>query len=407
MGKKGNPNSRKDMTKWLIHFVKDVDHRHIPGKTDDEYAFFSKDELDDGTSAMDVLRNIIRVGGLLAKPSFRNGRTTLYGGENVVCATEMPLYSFYKYARLRSAAGNVSSIGVAFLKEQFFAEGGRHAIYGLSKPLKYIKNGNTKYYKILEESCLPKEEQYRYVHTQLNGTGWTDWTHEREWRWKKTMNHHSIWTENREAVQDCYDGLPLFKSDSKCKIDRIIFIVSNSMQADIIKKDLTGLYIAGHNNYGTPFSRDVIKHARIINMEEIVAKIEKDDVHEYETIEGIERKNLVRPLNLGTQPTPKQIERMKKAISQGKRKANAVKSCSTSPSAIGRCKVMSDDICNKWVQKFLFAKLAHGPFDGKVVFHFGIFGSQDLDLNEKRAEAFKQELEKTFGNIFYLDPQFD
>lgn len=208
---------RRDMTKWLIHFVKKVDHSNLPAKTDDEYKFFSKDELEDGTSAFEVLRNIIRTGGIFARSSFRNGVTTLFGEDKVVCATEMPLYSFYKYAQKRCEAGNVSPIGVAFLKSQFFGEGGRHAIYGLSKKLEYEPKGKTCYYRILKDSCLPKDEQYRLVSIELNGLNWNDWSHEREWRWKATEPHHKIFSEDNEGVINEYQGLPLFGREKNAK----------------------------------------------------------------------------------------------------------------------------------------------------------------------------------------------
>ncbi|MCK9181876.1 MAG: hypothetical protein M0P13_03205 [Fibrobacteraceae bacterium] len=393
-------NSRNDITKWLIHFVKDVNYKNIPGKTDDMFDFFSKDELEDGTSAFEVLREIIKVGGILARPSFRNGKTTLYGGEKVVCATEMPLYSFYKYASLRKSAGNVSSIGIAFLKKQFFAEGGRQAIYGLSKPLKFKKGGNTPFYRILLESCLPIQEQYRYVHVQLNGPGWTDWTHEREWRWKKTQPWHSIWRE------DSYEGLPLFKQDKHCCIDRFIVIVNDLEQAKIIQSDLTGFYLSGGNNYGTSFSRNVIKKVRIINMSEVVDKIEKSNFHEYETIEGLEKKDLIKPLILFSPPTTLQKQKIDNCLKNANTLAIKIKIPNASL-AIGRCRVLSQEISNKWIQKMILSGLVDPPFDGIVVIHTGLFGSQLIDENEARAEKCKNELEKVFGKIFYLDPQFD
>jgi hypothetical protein len=89
---------RQDHTNWLIHFVRDrLPEQDFPGETEEEYLHHVGAELEPDADAFCVLKTIIRLGGLYPGYSFRSGRTTIYGGEPVVCATEMPLYSFAKY----------------------------------------------------------------------------------------------------------------------------------------------------------------------------------------------------------------------------------------------------------------------------------------------------------------------
>ena len=71
-------------------------------------------------------------------------------------------------------------------KKELFAAGARSVIYGLSGN-KYEATESDKLYtagfRALSERCgIGREEQYRYVHTDLNREPPIDWTFEREWR---------------------------------------------------------------------------------------------------------------------------------------------------------------------------------------------------------------------------------
>jgi hypothetical protein len=115
--------------------------------------------------------------------SFRNGRTTIYGGQPAICTTEMPLYSFAQYVRSRADTAKVSAYGIAFLKKEFYAAGGRPVLYGLSidNP-QFVEDRPTA--RVFHDSVLPRAEQYRYVaHNPSGMDKWVDWSHEREWRW--------------------------------------------------------------------------------------------------------------------------------------------------------------------------------------------------------------------------------
>jgi hypothetical protein len=99
---------RFDHTNWLIHFVRDrIPEQELIGQDEDEMMFFaggelSNRELEADAAAFSVLQTILRLGGLLPGYSFREGRTTIYGGKPAVCATEMPIYSFSRYVRERN-----------------------------------------------------------------------------------------------------------------------------------------------------------------------------------------------------------------------------------------------------------------------------------------------------------------
>lgn len=141
-------------------------------------------------------------------------------------------------------------------------------------------------------------------------------------------------------------------------------------------------------------------------MSEIAMKIESDNYHHYETIEGIEKKKLAKPLILAKPATPKQKIYLKKQLDSALKKAlnSPVKN---GHGACGRCRVLTDDITNKKIQKLISAGLVGKPYDDPVVIHTGMFGSCDIDENEQRAEIFKKELKKYYGDIFYLDSQLD
>ncbi|GAB4207025.1 MAG: hypothetical protein OHK0022_34770 [Roseiflexaceae bacterium] len=79
--------SRLDTTEWLIHFTRNQ------GKI----------------RARDILLNIIKEGALRPGQSIRKTRSTqeerstIYGGEPVVCFTEQPLIYFIEYVKARRA----------------------------------------------------------------------------------------------------------------------------------------------------------------------------------------------------------------------------------------------------------------------------------------------------------------
>ena len=188
---------RHDHTSWLIHFVRDRDpDQDFLGETEDEYNLSVGGELGPDASAFEVLLSIIKIGGLIPGYSLRNGRTTIYGGDPVICATEMPLYSFANYVKEVNNTKKVSAYGIAFLKSEFYNASGRPVIYGLASNNEFKYSGElTAYRKILEESVLPKSEQYRYV--AYNPSFGNSWTAERRTAERRTAERRTA--ERRTA----------------------------------------------------------------------------------------------------------------------------------------------------------------------------------------------------------------
>lgn len=251
-------SNRFDMSDWLIHFVKAPKDK-FESIEPDANKYFSYGEINKDANALDVLRTIIRLGGLLPGKSYRNGKTTLYGYDSVVCASEMPLFAFYEYAKQFGSRGNVSFFGIAMKKEEFFREGGRPAIYGLSQPPHYKHHDD--YYRVLNNNILPEEEQYRLVALDMSPGTTNNWMHEREWRWKKNQPYHTLWCKDGYGKYGDVDGLPLLANKGQC-FSQLIFIVKDFDQMTALQSDLTAFYLAGSNNYDTHFSKMIIPERR-------------------------------------------------------------------------------------------------------------------------------------------------
>lgn len=390
---------RKDMTKWLIHFVKDVDYSQYPGEN---FIYGTNKEVDDGDSAFDVLLSIIRIGGLIPNYSYRNGKTTLFGDSPVVCATEMPLYSFYKYANGLSAEKrkNVSPIGIAILKKDFFAEGGRPAIYGLSEDNQDFEyECDSTQCRILKGDVLSPKEQYRLVSTDLSGIKAIDWTHEREWRWKPNREYHELWGKDGSGCAGPIPGLPIFKDTCElCSISDVRIIVENQDQAKKVRTALTGFYIAKGNDYDTPFNPQIIKKAKIIILDDVVNKIESDkNIYEdFETIEGLEKGDLVEPLILFD---PLSENKKNQLLTNFRQCLDADLGINSPYDPCDRYHIVSFAIDNALVQELISCGEMYGPFDGKVF----VNGTRQSD----NASAVVCALNDKFGPIFELEKSLD
>lgn len=389
---------RHDHTDWLIHFVRDRNpEQDFPGQSEDEARYFAGGELEFDASAFQVLCTIIRLGGLLPGHSFRNDRTTIYGGEPAVCVTEMPLYAFASYVKQAAATGRVSAYGIAFLKREFYEAGGRPAIYGLSTD-KVTYEENTWIRRILSPTILPQVEQYRYVAYSPSGARWIDWSHEREWRWKVTdPEREYIWCESGDGTLGPTPGLPLFrgKAEDAC-FSRVCIIVWNNQEAAEVQKLLTGLYLAGSNNYDTPFDKSVIGKSRIIVLEDVINAVESGQNLDAQTIEGLEEADLVRPILL-KDATPEQAKQVKSALKAAAQAGTQVAKdyVRANPEDIGGCggaAAVTYDITNELVQYMLKEELATGPYDGRV--HIELRGEWMQRQERAYYEVIYQEIAK-------------
>lgn len=407
---------RHDQTNWLTHFVRDRNPaQDFPGDDEFDYERYVGGELPADASAFEVLKAIIRLGGITPGHSFRKGRTTIYGGKPAICATEMPLYSFANYALDRKDASKVSAYGISFLKHEFFSAGGRHVIYGLSNPNPTYKT-NTNTCRIFDEDTLPLQEQYRYVAYNPSSTStWIDWSHEREWRWiVENEELDEIWVQNHFGQYGPVPALPLFKG----KLDgrpftRVCIIVWNHAEADEIQKLLTGLYLSGSNNYDTPFDKNLIEASHIIVLEDVMKAVEEGKHLSSQTIEGLEAANLLEPIKIAKPPKNAKaiVENAMKLAAAAAQSASDefVKKWGHGSGSCGFAHAVTYEVTEPIVQYLLAQNLAKGPFDGAIWIDFPdtTIKSQSMDYNEAVTKAAAAALSKGLGVPVSMESRLD
>lgn len=389
---------RHDITEWMIHFTSNFFDENDYG------------ELQGSASAYEVLKTILRINGLRPSYSLRNGKTTLFGGEPVICATEMPIYSLIEYVKSRRDPTMVGGYGVAFLKKEFFQMGARPVIYGLSeKKLTYKKNEG--YYRILEEKDLSLDEQYRYVPFNLSRDKWIDWSHEREWRWKENNIFEKITQKGYYGSYEYFNGIPVF-SDEEKSFSEIGILVWSKEEAKEIQKDLTAYYIAKENNYGTPFSRRVLKKSFIIILEEIEKAVKENKIIDFQTIDGLKSEQLISPLIIH-KDTECHYEKIKEAIRKAEIIGNEIakKDNRENPKDEGPCgfaNIVSYEIDNPIIQEMIRKGYATRPFDNFVHINLNItFFKQSLDHRVEAVSGAKTILNKELEYIFELHTRLD
>jgi hypothetical protein len=404
---------RYDYTKWLIHFVRDRKTEQC--YPDGESSIYDVENLNIGIKANHALNTIIRLGGILPGYSVREGRTTIYGGNPVICFTEMPIYSFAKYAKKRNKTDRISPYGIALLKTELYSAGGRPVIYGLtSRNPEYELN--TTFKRIFKDNILPLKEQYRYVAYNPSGDKWIDWTHEREWRWVPSEDKHKIWCAGGELQQELMPvpGLPLFNgSEHGGYFSQVGIIVNNDEEAKNIQKILTGFYLAECNDYSSHFSKEVISNSFIILLENIIDAVESGKAIEAQTIEGLKKEHLYKPIliNENTAIYKKQIiEAVEKSKIAGlKESNNYLSKHKEDKDSCGYANVVSYDVTNPIIQQMLIMEIASGPYDGEVLIH--VNGNwpfmQSINYNEKIAETVCKTLNSLLGDIFYTNSKLD
>jgi hypothetical protein len=362
---------RHDHTRWLIHFVRDrKPDQDFPGD-EEESGRFAGGELPADADAFSVLKTLVRTGGLLPGHSFRKGRTTLYGGMPVVCATEMPLYSLAKYVKSTGDHSKVSPYGIAFLKAEFFSAGGRPVIYGLSSSNPTLQE-DTWNRRILHPSVLPIEEQYRYVAYSPSGDRWIDWSHEREWRWvARDKQRHRFTCKNAYGYYETVIGLPLFTGTTQGgDFSRLCIIVEKRDDASEIQELLTGLYFRGYNDYESQFDSHLILASRIIVLADVVEAVDSGrDLNAY-TIEGLTDAGLVDSIIVHP-PTKATRERVMAALQLASAAGKSAAEKFTAKygdgiTTYGFAYAVTPDVTSPFVQFMLENELASGPYSGLV-----------------------------------------
>ncbi|MCI5220340.1 MAG: hypothetical protein D3914_14395 [Candidatus Electrothrix sp. LOE2] len=399
---------RHDQTQWLIHFVRDLDiDQDFPEIREGEFDYFARCELQYGdTTAFSVLKTVVRLGGLIAGYSFRNGKTTIYGEHPVVCATEMPLYSFAQYTRDRASVRDISAYGIAFLKSEFYEAGGRPVIYGLSQQYEYKRNDS--FCRIIRPEYLPVQEQYRYVVYNPTSTNWIDWSHEREWRWKvKCPDRDYIWCTVREDLETTQlPGVPLFRGKLYGGVfTKLCVIVWNHREAEEIQELLTGFYLAGANNYSTPFDSNLLEKSTIIVLEDVVDAVENRKELNAQTIEGLEKAHLLGSIIL-TEPPQNAAQLIDSAFqaasSVGEKAAvEFIEKYNNYNGLSGYATVSTYEIMNPLIQFMIRNGKASGPYDGIVDINIKSQWSfsQLIDYNEYINSAVAESLQKNLVQL--------
>ncbi|HIH4450218.1 TPA: hypothetical protein ACYSLL_004237 [Salmonella enterica] len=405
---------RHDYTNWLIHFVRDRDlDQDYPAETEDEYELLVGGELEPDASAFSVLFNILKI-GLKPYYSFRNGRTTIYGGTPAICVTEMPIYSFAQYIKDRKDTKKISAYGIAVLKDEFFCAGGRPVIYGTTKSNVTFEI-NDYNYRILDQSIFHQSEQYRYVAYNPAGNRWIDWSHEREWRWRENNNSNAVvYYKDHNLCHTESPGLPLFVSKNNGGFfSKIAIIVWSSEEAEHIREELTGYYLAQTNNYGVEFDRTIIASSVIIVLEQVIDAVENRNLINSQTIEGLEAANLLEPVLLHNDL---EIYRdvvetaIKLASQKGLDASIEYKSKNHAPGPCGFSNIITYDVTSGEVQFMLANGYASGPYDGEVHINIKCLWeySQCLDYKEFIAEKMCDSLNKNFQFLtFHTSSRLD
>lgn len=174
-------NIRFDLSDYLIHFFRDVDmnsgsYIHLP-----EYCGHNCNHHQIKIEARYLIRLAIRNHKIISSWSYRNGGRTIYGKSPAVCFTEMPIAAYLDagFQRLKNKE-KIGLYALLFPKDKMFSVGARPVIYALDSDLSVndiLSDGDE---RLIDETRLPLNEQYRYVSYYPQKV---DWTHEREWRW--------------------------------------------------------------------------------------------------------------------------------------------------------------------------------------------------------------------------------
>lgn len=242
---------RTDISKFLIHSVRSPNNRDFPNDKEVEQLYYPLKESEEIYNEFEVLINIIEEGGLRASHSFRNGKSTIYGGDPVVCFTEMPLINLIQYVKDRNDKYRFTEYGIAVLKKDVYEMKGRPVISGLSEDSKFkFENFNK---RIIHPSILPYNEQYRYV--KLDLTNGTDWTHEREWRIRCDYNKKdfSIRDDRVLNVHNTW-GIGIF---SEIFFSETIIILKTEEEAREIQQIVQKQLDSGYSKGGKEFSNEV------------------------------------------------------------------------------------------------------------------------------------------------------
>lgn len=231
--------SRVDVSRWVLHFIRDRNPEDEGGDHEDDAV-----PLEPDAGARSVALNIVRETALRAGFSSRNGRRTVYGRTPVVCFTEMPLHALLRYAGSRPG-NRVGGFAVALLRDELFNAGARPVIYGASPDTS--ESG---------ADWLPEGERYRYVAYK---PGRYDWTHEREWRWPAGARAR-VHVENASRESLDVPGMYLFGGS----FSSVGFVAPDERDADELVLELLRLRDRGCDDFGVAVEDDVLARSFVV-----------------------------------------------------------------------------------------------------------------------------------------------
>lgn len=410
---------RTDVSKWLIHFVRDRDPQtDFPGDEEESDARVGN-HLEPDASAISVLHEIVRIGGLLPGYSFReigrgadsDIRTTIYGGLPAVCLTEAPLQGFAQYVQDRAQSARCAPYGVCLLKREVFAAGGRPVIYGLAGRDAPKLITDTAYERTIDTALLPLSEQFRFVAYDPGRAKPLDWTHEREWRWVATNEkRHSIWYDGPVGV-GAYPGLSLFGGPADGAIfSKVGLITKTRDEAEALAASLLRYRDAEGNDFGVDYSESVLAQSFVIPLDEALksgaSRIE-DLAPRYRLVASRE------------EPSPDLVERIKAAVERAKAVSERAAgeflvTARRTPSGhvadvCGGAWVVTDDSTSSVTAGLLACSLAR-PMGGEYYIVDAIGkakGEQALSYHEAAATAACESLCADLGDIFYVHTWWD
>lgn len=279
-------HSRLDMSRFITHFIHDRNPENDPDwiygegepvrlpyiydyekntRFEDWYYRDEEYQIEPDGTALQVLLKIIDDGHIRSTWSFRGGRPTIYGPRAAVCFTEMPLYALIDYVKRRPTY--VQPYGISIRKLDAFRAGIRPVIYGLTgdhqEEIKYrdaSADAIKKWPRFLKPSCgIAEQEQYRYVSFNLEDKGYSNWTHEREWRWCDSEDKYSC------------PGLPLYLDESP-NFSIVLIFVPTSEEAQWVLDRLKAHYDTGWDNFGQQLHRQNMLNTRVIALEQVLTK---------------------------------------------------------------------------------------------------------------------------------------
>ena len=171
----------------------------------------------------------------------------------------MPLSELIVYANARDSSVNVSPYAICLNKKELFRAGARPVIYGTTLPVSAPHK--IKLPRLLsEDSGIGLTEQYRFVRTELGQAGYSDWTHEREWRWSMYHSQHS---------ESSTPGLPVWLKTPRNPFTRALVVVKTATEAEAVLDEIKLLFDAGNSTVGT-YRAAVLEHTEVITLEAVM-----------------------------------------------------------------------------------------------------------------------------------------